>query len=114
MAAPASLAAMARSSTPLAAGGLRLRLGTSERSRPGRRAVTAFLVPTTSAGLLYLGQVVALARWMGAYDCGIYVFVWTWVLMLGGPSTAVLAAASRTGRAGGLRGLLLGGRLLVL
>jgi hypothetical protein len=73
MAAPARLAVMARSPTQQAAGELGLRLGASERSRTGRQALTAFLVRTTSAGLLYLSQV-ALARWMGAYDYGIYVF----------------------------------------
>ncbi len=56
MAAPASLGVMARSPSQQA-GELGLRLGASERSRTGRQAVTAFLVRTTSAGLLYLSQV---------------------------------------------------------
>ena len=48
---------------------------------PSRR----FSVRIASAGILYLSQVV-LARWMGAFEYGIYVFVWTWVLVLSGLS----------------------------
>lgn len=48
-----------------------------------RGAATALLVRIASAGILYLSQIV-LARWMGGFEYGIYVFVWTWVLVLGG------------------------------
>jgi O-antigen/teichoic acid export membrane protein len=74
-----------------------------------------------SAGLLYFSQV-ALARWMGAHEYGIYVFVWTWVLMLGGLSNLGLSTAvlrllplhRERNEHAALRGLLLGGRLLTL
>jgi len=57
--------------------------GGDERRRTQRDALVAFAVRVASAGILYLTQV-ALARWMGSFDYGIYVFVWTWVLVLGG------------------------------
>lgn len=56
--------------------------GTSEASVTNRAATTVFLIRVISAGLAYVSQIV-LARWMGASDYGIYVYVWTWVLMLG-------------------------------
>ncbi len=56
-----------------------------DRQRTQRNALIAFGVRCISAGLLYLSQIV-LARWMGTSDYGIYVFVWTWVLILGGVS----------------------------
>jgi O-antigen/teichoic acid export membrane protein len=120
MAAPASLAVMARSPTRRLTG-LGFTASASERSRTGRQAITAFLVRTTSAGLLYVSQV-ALARWMGAHEYGIYVFVWTWVLMLGGLANLGLSTAMlrlipqhrERNELAALRGLLFGGRLLVL
>jgi len=57
--------------------------GTDERARSQRNAVAAFAIRVASAGLLYLTQIL-LANWMGGYEYGIYVFVWTWVLVLGG------------------------------
>ncbi|HRD75879.1 MAG TPA: lipopolysaccharide biosynthesis protein [Hyphomicrobiaceae bacterium] len=60
--------------------------GSSDRNRAGRDAILAFLVRAVSAALLYLSQVI-LARWMGSFEYGVYVFVWTSVLMLGGVST---------------------------
>ena len=58
-----------------------------ERQRTQRDALLAFTVRVLSAGLLYLTQIV-LARWMGGTEYGIYVFVWTWVLVLGAMSTS--------------------------
>lgn len=51
--------------------------------RAQRAALGVFLVRCTSAALLYLSQIV-IARWIGVTDYGIYVSVWTWVLILGG------------------------------
>src|SRR6185437_14531309 len=47
-----------------------------------RLAGTIFIIRVLSAGLAYLSQIL-LARWMGSSDYGIYVYVWTWVLLLG-------------------------------
>jgi O-antigen/teichoic acid export membrane protein len=55
----------------------------SHSSLAQRMAGAAFLVRVVSAALIYLTQVL-LARWMGSYEFGIYVYVWTWVLLIGG------------------------------
>ena len=41
-----------------------------------------FLVRVASAVLALASQVL-LARWMGSFEFGIYIYVWTWVLMIG-------------------------------
>jgi O-antigen/teichoic acid export membrane protein len=56
--------------------------GSSEASVTKRLAGTVFIIRVFSAGLAYLSQIL-LARWMGGSDYGIYVYVWTWVLLLG-------------------------------
>ena len=56
--------------------------GSSEASVTRRLAGTIFIIRVVSAGLAYLSQIL-LARWMGGSDYGIYVYVWTWVLLLG-------------------------------
>jgi O-antigen/teichoic acid export membrane protein len=95
--------------------------GDSDTTRTQRDALTAFAVRIVSAALLYLSQI-ALARWMGGFEYGIYVFVWTWVLVLGGLSHLGLNLAMirllpeyrETGQHDLMRGLLRGGRLAAL
>jgi len=53
-----------------------------------------FLVRVASA-LLALASQVLLARWMGSFEFGIYIYVWTWVLMIGALSDAGLSSAAR-------------------
>jgi O-antigen/teichoic acid export membrane protein len=56
--------------------------GSGEASITRRLAGTIFIIRVLSAGLAYFAQVL-LARWMGGSDYGVYVYVWTWVLLLG-------------------------------
>jgi O-antigen/teichoic acid export membrane protein len=53
-----------------------------------------FLVRVGSA-LLALASQVLLARWMGSFEFGIYIYVWTWVLMIGALSDIGLSSAAR-------------------
>jgi O-antigen/teichoic acid export membrane protein len=57
-------------------------------------AGNVFLVRVGSA-LLALASQVLLARWMGSFEFGIYIYVWTWVLMIGALSDAGLSSAAR-------------------
>ncbi len=56
--------------------------GSSEASVTKRLAGTIFVIRVVSAALAYLSQIL-LARWIGGADYGVYVYVWTWVLLLG-------------------------------
>jgi O-antigen/teichoic acid export membrane protein len=53
-----------------------------------------FLVRVANAIITLLSQVL-LARWMGAFEFGIYVYAWTMVLMIGCLSDMGLASAAR-------------------
>src|SRR5437868_11422325 len=100
---------------------LRARLtgGPSEASLTRRLAGTIFIIRVISAGLAYVSQVL-LARWMGTSDYGIYVYVWTWVLLLGSMMDFGISASAQKiipeYRADGehalLRGFLSGSRWL--
>jgi O-antigen/teichoic acid export membrane protein len=72
--------------SPMLLGGLaRLKawlIDGSDDSIAQRLASTVFLIRVGSAGLAFLSQVL-LARWMGSFQYGIYVYVWTWVLLVG-------------------------------
>jgi O-antigen/teichoic acid export membrane protein len=59
-----------------------------------RVAGKAFLVRVASAGLALVSQVL-LARWMGAFEFGIFIYAWTWVLMIGALSDLGLSSAAR-------------------
>jgi O-antigen/teichoic acid export membrane protein len=91
----------------------------SDNSMAQRVAGTAFLIRVGSAALVYLTQV-ALARWMGSFEFGVYVYVWTWVLLVGGLVDFGLASAAQrfipeyTGRnaLAHLRGFISGSRWL--
>ena len=47
------------------------------------------------SALLALVSQVLLARWMGSFEFGIYIYVWTWVLMIGALSDIGLSSAAR-------------------
>ena len=59
-----------------------------------RVAGAAFLIRVGGAVLAYLAQIV-LARWMGSFEFGIYVYVWTWVLLIGGVVDLGLASGAQ-------------------
>ncbi|CAN5216135.1 flippase [soil metagenome] len=91
--------------------------GSHEASLTKRLAGTVFIIRVLSAGLAYFSQVL-LARWMGGSDYGVYVYVWTWVLLLGSVLDFGIAVSAQKiipeYRAGGehalLRGFLSGSR----
>jgi len=56
--------------------------GSNEASVTKRLAGTIFIIRVFSAALAYASQIL-LARWMGGSEYGVYVYVWTWVLLLG-------------------------------
>ena len=47
-----------------------------------RMAGATFLIRVASAACIYFSQIV-FARWMGSFEFGVYVYVWTWVILLG-------------------------------
>ncbi|BAM87197.1 putative polysaccharide export protein, PST family [Bradyrhizobium oligotrophicum S58] len=114
--APASTGLAARLKARLAAFG-----GSGEASLTRRLAGTIFLIRVLSAGLAYLSQIL-LARWMGGSDYGTYVYVWTWVLLLGSMLDFGIASSAQkiipdyrtSGEQALLRGFLSGGRWLTL
>ena len=93
----------------------------SDGSMAQRMAGGAFMIRVASAAILYLSQVL-LARWMGRFEFGIYVYVWAWVGFIGMASPLGVAYSAQRfipeyrtrGDADGLRGFLYGSRLLCL
>jgi len=91
--------------------------GSSEASVTRRLAGTIFVIRVVSAALAYLSQIL-LARWMGGSDYGVYVYVWTWVLLLGSMMDFGISASAQkiipeyrtSGEHALLRGFLAGSR----
>ncbi|MGE0037773.1 MAG: oligosaccharide flippase family protein [Xanthobacteraceae bacterium] len=61
---------------------LKARVLDAEHLMVQRLTGTVFLIRVASA-MLAFGSQILLARWMGSFEFGIYVYVWTWVLLLG-------------------------------
>jgi O-antigen/teichoic acid export membrane protein len=86
-----------------------------------RIAGSAFLIRVAGAGFLFMSQIM-LARWMGRFEFGIYVYAWAWVSFLGmlsalgvGSSAQRFIPEYRTrGDLDRLRGFLVGSRLLCI
>ncbi|WJR77644.1 lipopolysaccharide biosynthesis protein [Bradyrhizobium sp. NP1] len=105
------------SSGPLARLRSMLAGGSHEASLTRRLAGTIFVIRVASAALAYLSQIL-LARWMGGSDYGVYVYVWTWVLLLGSMMDFGIAASAQKiipeyrtrGEHALLRGFLAGSR----
>ncbi len=95
--------------------------GSNEASLTRRLAGTVFIIRVFSAGLAYVSQVL-LARWMGGSDYGVYVYVWTWVLLLGSMMDFGIAVSAQkiipeyraASQHALLRGFLSGSRWLTL
>ena len=103
-------------------GGWRAMLGgAGEASLTKRLAGTILIIRVISAGLAYLAQIL-LARWMGSSDYGVYVYVWTWVLLLGSMMDFGISASAQKiipeyrtrGEQALLRGFLSGSRWMTL
>jgi O-antigen/teichoic acid export membrane protein len=97
------------------------RLGDSDLLLVQRLAGTVFLIRVASALLAY-GSQVLFARWMGGFEFGIYVYVWTWVLLIGQALDLGLATAAQRfipeyrehKRFDHLRGYLFGSRVVAV
>src|SRR5258708_12767632 len=91
--------------------------GSGEASVTTRLAGTIFIIRVISAALAYVSQIL-LARWIGGSDYGVYVYVWTWVLLLGSMMDFGISASAQkiipeyrtSGEHALLRGFLSGSR----
>lgn len=90
-----------------------------DHSLAQRAASTAFVIRVASATVAYVTQIL-LARWMGGHEFGIYVYVWTWVMLIGAVADLGLASSAQRfipdyagrGASALLRGFLSGSRWL--
>lgn len=98
-----------------------LLFGADELGEATRMSLVAFAIRVVSAAIVFLSQVL-LARWMGSFEYGIFVFAWTTVVILGslsclGIHTTVIRFIpeyQEKGMLAELRGLLFTSRIFVL
>ncbi len=91
-----SLPLRASAPRPLAGAIARVKAFLAERSDSRLAQLFAgkvFLMRLASALIALISQVL-LARWMGSFEFGIYIYVWTWVLMIGALSDMGLSTAA--------------------
>ncbi len=87
----------------------------------GRMSLIAFVIRVANAAIAFVSQVL-LARWMGSFDYGIFVLVWTTMIIVGniacfGLHTSVIRFIPQyreSGQLALLRGVLFGSRIGVL
>lgn len=92
--------------------------GGDDNSQSLRTAALAFIVRVASAFIAYVSQVL-IARWIGTYDYGIFVWVWTMAVIIGGlvslgfPSsiTRFIPEYQVSGESAELRGVVFASRL---
>lgn len=92
-----------------------------ERGAASRMSLTAFAIRVISAVIAFASQVL-LARWMASFEYGIYVLVWTTMVIIGSVSslgfhTSVIRYVSEyreRGMLGELRGILLASRVFTI
>ena len=95
--------------------------GKDERGQASRMSLAAFAIRILSAAIAFASQVL-LARWMGMFEYGIFVLVWTAMVIAGNISclgfhTSIIRFIPeyrQHGKMGELRGLVLASRLIVL
>ena len=94
---------------------------TDERGDSGRASLVAFVIRIASAAIAFVSQVL-MARWMGGFEYGVFVLVWTVMILVGdgsclGFQTSVVRFIPEyraRGQRGELRGLVRVSQLFVL
>ncbi|MBB4303593.1 O-antigen/teichoic acid export membrane protein [Rhodobium orientis] len=112
---------LSRRAAPLVARLEDILQGTDEHASAQRMAAIAFAIRIVGAAIAY-GSQILLARFLGGFEYGVFVVVWTWVTILGsmvhlGFATSVIRLIpeyEQTARLDDLRGIILGSRLVSL